>query len=120
MPFQSIEYCYSLEELFQQSGNIDSVPALSTYGTLIAGFNTDDYWKTGTGYKLWTYIYYTYRDHICVYADKEINPVGNADAARDFWKNFYTIWPSFIKCSATAPAYASCICCLKKKCASAI
>lgn len=92
MPLQSIEYCYSLEELFQESGNIDSVPALSTYGTLIAGFKSDDYWKTGTGYKLWTYIYYTYRDHICVYADKEINPVGNVEATRDFWKNFYTVW----------------------------
>ena len=88
----SLEYCYTLEEMFgSTSGNVDSVPALSTYGTLVAGFNYDDYWKTGIGYKLWSKIYYKYRDHVCLITEKEWD-INQKDLTRQFWKDFYTIF----------------------------
>ena len=91
MPVQEIEYCYSLEELFNQTEIISSPPSIGIYDKLIPPFSTT-YWTMEQGRTLWEYIYYTYRDHICVYSDKEINPVGNIEATREFWKNFYLIW----------------------------
>ena len=91
-PQVSIEYLYTLEEIFYDtSDNVDSIPSLKLYENIVHAFGATEYWtaKTGIGYKLWEYIYLTNRDHICVITDKE---VFDKEETRDFWANFFKIW----------------------------
>ena len=90
-PQVSIEYLYTLEELFYDtSSNVDNIPSLKLYENIVHAFGATEYWtsKTGIGYKLWEYIYLTNRDHICVITDKE---VFDKEETRDFWANFFKI-----------------------------
>ena len=90
-PQVSIEYLYTLEELFYDtSTNVDNIPSLKLYENIVHAFGVGDYWtaKTGIGYKLWEYIYLANRDHICVITDKE---VFDKEETRDFWANFFKI-----------------------------
>lgn len=91
----SLEYCYTLEELFPDPDNVDNVPDLKIYSPCVHAFGAQPYWtdKDGVGHLLWEYIYGVYRDHIAVISDEEIaNIAGNNTATREFWGGFYTIW----------------------------
>lgn len=88
----SLEYLYTLEEMFDEPAYINEVPSISLYTDLCDSF-MDDYWASGVGSELWNYIYLTYRDHIAIITDKQVD--WNADrweVTPDFWKHFWGIW----------------------------
>lgn len=89
----SLEYLYTLEDMFKSKGTIDDVPSLSVYDTLWTNFDKT-YWDTanGIGFNLWSHIWALYSDHIAFITDEE----WDADISKTFrfWKNFYLIWKS--------------------------
>lgn len=91
----TLEYCYTLEELFPAVENVDAAPDLKIYSRCIHAFGVQPYWtnKDGIGHLLWEYIYAVYRDHIAVITDEEKTTIaGDTTTTREFWGGFYTIW----------------------------
>lgn len=91
----TLEYCYTLEELFPVTENVDNVPVLKLYSPCVHAFGVQPYWteKNRVGYLLWEYIFAAYRDHVAVISDEKIATiVGDTTATREFWGGFYTIW----------------------------
>lgn len=91
----TLEFCYTLEELFPATENVDNVPVLNLYSPCVHAFGVQPYWteKNGVGHLLWEYIFAAYRDHIAVISDEKIATiVGDTTATREFWGGFYTIW----------------------------
>lgn len=90
----SLEYLYTLEDMFDTDGKIDDFPSLRAYSGLWISFDST-YWDTenGIGFTLWGYIWVMYNDHIALITDKEWNKLDIAETFH-FWKNFYLIWKS--------------------------
>lgn len=94
----SIEYCYTLEDMFPRPDGsdwaIDLVPELNEYiGLLFEYFDTNYWYRNNTGGKLWEYIWTKNRDHIAFITSKEWNNT-NMEEAKPFWIDFYKIWKS--------------------------
>lgn len=85
-------YYYTLEEMFNDPGTIDEVPSIDLYTDICPSF-MNDYWTSGKGGELWTYIFTTFRDHIAIVTDKEVDwDADRWEVTPQFWKHFWLIW----------------------------
>lgn len=88
------EYLYTLEDLFVTDGEPYLVGEAPEFTDKMHFFGTNvldvDYWMTGTGKDLWTEIWNTYRDEICVFDEEELT--ANSDSEKSFWMNFWKIY----------------------------
>lgn len=85
----TLEFCYSLEEIFKNEYAIGENPDLTEFGGIVPKF-LSDYWKTGIGSKLWAKIWNKNREHIAVILPEKTKDFSTS--SKPFWRDFYAIF----------------------------
>lgn len=85
----SLEYCYSLEEIFKKEYKIGEIPSLLEFSEILP-FAKQEYWIDGLGAKLWAKIWNKNREHIAIILPEKTKDFSTS--SKPFWRDFYAIF----------------------------